>query len=296
MEKPAAVNSTEAELLFRSPILQQQGAPILLEAMHFRFQPTWQFFLQLVNSPHIQVVQAIAKLPSYIVPKGGIRFDYNLGGGNMLDLGTYPMNAIRQIMGDEPEECTECKVRTPTPYELCDEFAEASFRFPGGRVGKAVMDMRAPVTTFPTFKIVVKHREVVVNDPSVHQDQEKWLIRTLTLNNFLVSSFWHRIDIEDEFIIRESKAGQVVKRWVEKKSKKIYTFKDAGIEQPSQPFWTSYRHQLEQFVNRIRDNKGSGLWVSTEDSIAQARMIDMAYEKSGLTVRPMRTFKLDSFA
>lgn len=294
LEKPATVNAIDAESLFRSPLLQQPNAPILLEALHFRFQPSWQFFLGLVDRPTIKVVNAVAKLPSYIIPKGGIRFDYELGGGNMLDLGTWPMYALRQIMGAEPDQCTMCKTRTPPPPEqLCDEVAEASFLFPGGRIGEALMDMRAPVTTFPTFNVTVLHNEVKVEDPKVPQGQSKGMTRKLTLTNFMVSSFWHRIDIVDEYIVRDEKSGRVLKQWTTKESKKIYTFKDAGIDQPGEPHWTSYRHQLEQFVNHVRGAKGSGLWVGGEDSIAQAKMIDMAYEKSSLPLRPTSKFRAE---
>ncbi|KAF4999001.1 hypothetical protein FGRMN_2800 [Fusarium graminum] len=282
VEKPATVNAAEAEMLFRSPLLQQPDAPILLEALHFRFQPAWQYFLSLIDRAQIHTVDAIAKLPSYIIPKGGIRFDYDLGGGNILDLGTYPLNALRQIMGNEPEECTMCRTRNaPPPQQLCDEFAKASFRFPGDKVGNAVMNMRASVTKFPTFDITVTYCERKLEDTSLFKGHKKSLLRKLSIKNFLMSSFWHRIDIVDEYIIRDG-------------CKKIYTFKDTGIEQPGKPYWTSYRHQLEQFVNHVRGNKGSGLWVDYEDSLAQARMVDMTYAKSSLPLRPTSQFRLDN--
>lgn len=228
-----------------------------------------------------------------MIPREGIRFDFELGGGGMLDLGTYAMYALRGVMGTEPEECTECIVRVPPPpYELCDEAAKATFLFPGGVVGEVEMDMRASITTFPLFIITVVHKEVPVEDTKPTPGQYIVRIRKLVLNNFLVSGFWHRITIEDEFIIRKADGG-VVKRWTEKRSKEVYTFNDIGIDQPSEPSWMSYRHQLEQFVNRIRGRRGSGLWVSGEDSLAQAKMIDMAYDKSGLPLRPTSKFQLE---
>lgn len=228
-----------------------------------------------------------------MIPREGIRFDYELGGGGMLDLGTYVMYSLRQVVGVEPEECTECIARTPPPpHELCDEAAKATFRFPGGVVGVAEMDMRASITTFPLFEITVVHKEVPVEDTKLPAGQNMVRVRKLVLNNFLVSAFWHRIDIEDEFVIRKRDGG-VVKRWSKKTTKKVYTFADAGIDQPSEPSWMSYRHQLEQFVNHIRGREGSGLWVSGEDSLAQAKMIDMAYEKSGLPLRPTSKFRLE---
>lgn len=294
LEKPGAINAIEAEALYRSPILRQPNAPILLEAFHFRFQPTWQYFLSLVDRSSLEHVDSVAKLPSFMIPREGIRFDYQLGGGNMLDLGTYVMYVIRQVVGTEPEECTKCIVRTPPPpYELCDEAAKATFRFPGGIIGEAEMDMRASITTFPLFKITVVHKEVPVEDETLPRGHSKTRIRKLVLNNFLVAAFWHRIDIENEFIIRKTNDGSVVKRWTKKTTEKIYTFADVGINQPSEPSWTSYRHQLEQFVNHIRGREGSGLWVSGEDSLAQAKMIDMAYEKSGLPIRPTSKFRLE---
>ena len=293
LEKPAVVNATEAEALLHSPLLRKSDAPILLEAFHFRFQPTWQYFVSLVDRSNLELVISVAKLPSYIVPMGGIRFDYEMGGGNMLDLGTYVMYVLRQVIGAEPEECIKCTVRTPPPpYELCDEAAKATFRFPGGLIGEAEMDLRASISTLPLFKVTVIHKEVPVEDDKLQPGQRKARVRKLTLNNFLMAAVWHRIDIEDEFIVRRTGDGEIIKRWTKKTSKKIYTFADADIDQPSEPSWISYRHQLEQFVNRIHGREGSGLWVGNEDSLAQAKMIDMAYEKSGLPLRRTSKFQL----
>ncbi|CZR42602.1 uncharacterized protein FPRO_09905 [Fusarium proliferatum ET1] len=246
LEKPATVNAAEAEMLFRSPLLRQPNASVLLEAMHFRFQPSWQYFLSLVDRQNIQTVDTVALLPSYIIPKGNAQLEYNLGGGTMLHLGTYPMYALRQIMGEEPEE-------------LC-------------------------------------HKEIKLDDMTLPKEQTKWKLRKLSVSNFLISSFWHRIDIVDEYTIRDDRNDKDLKKWTVKQSKKVYTFKDAGIDQPSEPFWSSYRHLLEQFVNRVRGKQGSGLWVGHEDSIAQARMIDMAYEKSGLPLRPTREFRMEDYS
>ncbi|KAF5570508.1 oxidoreductase [Fusarium phyllophilum] len=294
IEKPATVNAAEAEMLFRSPLLRQPNAPVLLEAMHFRFQPSWQCFLSLVDRQNIQSVDTIASLPSYVIPKGNAQLEYNLGGGTMLHLGTYPMYALRQIMGDEPEECTACKVRKLLPPgDLCDESAETTFRFPGGRMGNVVINARASVTTFPTFNISVSHEKIKVEDLSLQKGQTKWKCRKLDFSNFLISSFRHCIDIVDEYTIRDDTNEKDLKKWIVKQSKKVYTFRETNADQPGEPFWSSYRHLLEQFVNHVRGNTGSGLWVDGEDSIAQARMIDMAYEKSGLPLRPTSKFRLE---
>lgn len=53
----------------------------------------------------------------------------------------------------------------------------------------------------------------------------------------------------------------------------------------------SYRYQLEEFVNRVND-RPTQYWVSGEDSVNQMKMIDIAYEKSGLGLRPISSFKV----
>lgn len=292
VEKPAVVNAIEAEELFRSPVLQKPNAPILLEAMHHRFQPAWQYFISLVDRSSLDRVVSIGKLPSYIIPKTSVQLGYETGGGNLLNLGTYGMCVLREIIGAEPEECTKCTVRRTPLNELCDEAAEATFRFPHGLVGEIVTDMRASVFILPTFITTVVHKEVLVEDGKLPRGQKKFRIRKVTLNNFLMAAAWHRIDIEDEFIIKkvDGETNKVIKRWSNKESRKIYTFKDAGLDQPGEPFWSSWRHELEQFVNRVRDREGSGLWLSNEDSLKQAKMIDLAYEKAGLPLRPTGSF------
>lgn len=109
LEKPDTVNAAEAERLFRSPLLRQPHAPVLLEAMHFRFQASWQYFLSLVDRQNIQTVDSFAALPSYIIPKGNAQLEYNLGGGTMLHLGTYPTYArvrswVKSLRDVSPEK------------------------------------------------------------------------------------------------------------------------------------------------------------------------------------------------
>ncbi len=57
LEKPSVSNATEAEALFRSPLLRGPGAPILLEAFHYRFSPAWRLFLSLLDRPAIAHVR-----------------------------------------------------------------------------------------------------------------------------------------------------------------------------------------------------------------------------------------------
>ena len=295
LEKPSVNNAAEAEALFRHPMLNKPGAPVLLEAFHYRFQPTWKYFLTLVDRPNVERVESITKVPSMFFRKDDIRFRYELGGGTMLDLGSYQMSVLRQVFGAEPEECLECvATRCAPPFELCDAGATGTFRFPGGNIGVFTCSLQSSLTEFTLPRVTVTHKPVVVVDDKLPAGQEKTRARKLVIHNYMVSGAWHRIDIEDEFTVRKTSADEVVRRWKTKESKKIYDWADAGVpDQPSEPYWLSYRHMLEQFVNRIRGREGSGQWVDLEDSVAQAKMIDMAYLKSGLPLRPTSKFTLE---
>ncbi len=297
VEKPSVSNADDAVALFHSPLLQRPGAPVLLEAVHYRFQPAWQYFLSLVDRPNIAHVLSVGAVPAFAFSSNDIRFRYDLAGGAMMDLGTYPISVLRGVFGAEPEECIECTVRKcPPPNELCDQAAKIKFRFPGGAVGEADADLQASIFDSRLIpRVTVTHKEVVVPDDAVPAGQEKVRIRKVALVNFMVSNIWHRIDIEDQFIVRKTDGdGTVTAKYTKKESKKIYTFRDAGIaDLPGEPFWMSYRYQLEQFVNHIRGREGSGLWVDAEYSVSQAKVLDMAYAKSGLPLRPTSKFQLD---
>ncbi|CAK7198542.1 hypothetical protein SEUCBS139899_001205 [Sporothrix eucalyptigena] len=310
LEKPSVSNASEAEILFRSPLLTTPvpesvnasaagRPPVLLEAFHYRFQPAWRYFLSLVDRPNLASVHTEALIPDFLFAKDDIRFRYELAGGSMMDLGTYTFSTLRQIIGEEPVACTSVTIdKCDPPFELCDYGSSATFQFPSGVVGSVRSTLRGSKMSLGIPVVSVTHKPVPAplksNERSslVPPGHERVVIRQMTLHNFMISNFWHRLDLEDEYIVRRiGEPTLITNRYTVKKSKKIYTFKDAGIDQPSEPFWLSYRHMLEQFVNRIRGREGSGVWVDPEDSIAQARMIDMAYEQTDLPLRPSSKYQ-----
>ncbi len=310
LEKASVSNAAEAEMLFASPLATGPDAPVLLEAFHYRFQPTWKAFLELVDRPSLAEVHAQIDAPAMMFAKDDIRFRYDLGGGAMMDAGTYTLSVLRQVAGAEPLRCASCAMdKLDSPNELCDYAARATFVFPGDVTGVAVCSLRGRSVP-PAIPLArAKHRPVVLpaaeavaavagHGVELGAGYECTVAREVTLHNFVMSALWHRIDIDEEFVVQRPAASgaagaapEVVKRWRKKTSKKVYTFKDMGDDQPGEPYWVSYRHQLEQFVNRIRKREGSGIWVSAEDSIAQMRMLDMAYEASDLPVRPTSKYR-----
>ncbi|KAF0321529.1 D-xylose 1-dehydrogenase (NADP(+)) 2 [Colletotrichum sp. SAR11_59] len=285
LEKPSVANAREAEALFRLPLLKEAKAPVLLEAFHYRFQPSWQYYLTLVDAPNVEHVKASAHIPWFIIGNDDIRWEYDLAGGALMDLGTYTISAIRQTCDIEPDECLEAKFDTmPPPKDTADHSWNVTWRMKNGGTAEAEGTLRAGLAAIGVPKLIVTHKETVVEDAKLPVGQEKTRKRKIDFANFMFGGIWHRIDVSDEFVIKNKSNGAVVKRWTEKQSKKAYTFQEAGIQAAGEEHWITYRHQLEQFVNRVKGRE-TPFWVDGEDSINQMRMIDMAYEKAGLPLR-----------
>jgi predicted dehydrogenase len=293
LEKPSTSNSAEAETLFTLPELSGPNAPVVLEAFHNRFYPSWNLFKSLINPADVIHVTSTSMIPWWASSKNDIHFNYNISGGTMMAMGTYNYAALRLLFDADPVECTSCDTQAYTDgvHDKCDYEFQAKFRFPNGGIGEANSTLQGGTILKPSF-VTVTTREVTVSDKSLPEDQEKFCSQVLTLNGMIHGIFWHRIDIKSKFEIRNRDTGKVVRVWEENSTRKAYTFKEAGGEfadLPGETSWMSYRYQLEAFVNKIRGRETQH-WVTGQDSIAQMRMIDMAYEKSGLGPRPTSSF------
>ena len=294
LEKPSVSNSEEAEILFNMPELSQENAPILLEACHNRFHPSWLLFRSLIDPADVVHVDTDSMIPWWGTSKSDIHFNYKIAGGSMMSMGCYSFAALRQVFGAEPLECIECTTNHYTDgiHDKCDWDFKAKFRFPNGGIGEASSTMRGQTAWKPSH-VHVTTRPVPIPDSKLPKSQEKLRVRDVTLHGYIQAVAWHRIDVRDSFEIRSKEDDRTIKNWTESKYHKAYSFKEAGgsfANLPGEVWWMSYRYQLEEFVNRVKGRKAN-FWVNHEDSINNMKMIDMAYVKSGLGPRPSSTYK-----
>jgi predicted dehydrogenase len=292
LEKPSTSNAQEAMSLFRYDILKQPDPPILLEAFHIRFYPAFSMFLPLLDPPNIESVKSILNVPRFVIPNNDTKFIYDLAGGALMDLGTYPVFCLRECFGVEPEECIMAVPRLmPKGFDQkCDQAMIAQWRFPNGGIGSIEADLVTcgvggiPMMRFPRIEVV--HKEKLADDETSRRTGEEHVVfRKVTYWNMLMPAAWHRIDVVDKHLIRSSADHKQLKSWTTKEFKKAYTWAEE-TGNPSAENWTTYRHQLEQFVNKVKKRNGSGVWIDGEDSIKQMEMIDSAYKKAGLPLRP----------
>jgi hypothetical protein len=302
LEKPSTSNAVEAESLFHHPILAQPNAPVLLEAFHSTFHPAWRRFVSLLEPENIADVKVTQFAPKSMIPLDDIRFKYDLAGGVLMDFGTYGVAILRSAFGTEPEECIEAS-HTPMPNNTepnIDFAVKSKWRFPNGGIGVLEAQLVATggwslpwlTSNWPRVELprcVVEHKETtVVDQEASEKGQTHSCTRNVTFYNFLIPSIYHRIDVRDTHIIK-SGDGKIVKTWIDSKLIKNYVWDfeaQKDLAGTGELTWSSYRYELEEFVNRIRKRPGNGVWFDAENSIKQMKVIDGVYTKMGLPLRP----------
>jgi predicted dehydrogenase len=306
VEKPFTSNAEEAKLLVdfhqSLPSIPEAPRPVLLEAFHYLFHPSWQAFLAELSPQDIVEVKSISGVPKGMIPEDNIRFKFDLAGGTLMDLGTYGISFIRKIFAAEPVEflSTEYTLLNKDADPRIDKGITASWKFPNGGVATIDYDLRKtgwfdlPNPRYILFPTTVKHKEVEVRENSkAGNGQVHLFTRTVSIQP-IAPSIYHRITITNAHVIKNTSDRTIVKSWKEKNVKKVYTFEALNrddCETKGEDYWTTYRYMIEEFVNKIKGRKGSGVWVDGQDSVRQMEMIDGTYLKAGLPLRPTSTYR-----
>ncbi|KAF8522982.1 NAD(P)-binding protein [Gautieria morchelliformis] len=233
LEKPSTDSSEETRILFQ---LAASKGLILLEAFHYRFHPAFRRLAEIVKGGELGKVKAVKSalaIPRGLIGDDDIRFDFDLGGGSLMDMGVYPISAVRFLASAEP---TSVLTATHTPHRdrRIDRGAQATFAFPNDVTAEIECDMQVP------WRL-----GIIPRWPNIHTTR-----------------------------YCNPKDGK-------KRVEKAYKPKEGAGED----WWTTYRYQLEAFVDKVR-GRTPHEWISAEDSINQMKAVELVYEKLGLPLRP----------
>jgi len=101
-EKPLALSAAEC----REMADAARGAGVLLmEAFMYRFHPRTEAILEHVRSGAVGEVRSVRSTFTFRLTRpDNIRLDPDLGGGALMDVGCYCVNASRTVAGAEPVE------------------------------------------------------------------------------------------------------------------------------------------------------------------------------------------------
>src|SRR5947209_4553486 len=129
-EKPLASNAVEAERMAQAG---QQSGLVLMEAFHYRYHPLAARMKEIISSGELGTLRHIeASLCIPIFSRNNIRYNLALGGGATMDAGSYPINLLRFLSGEEPE-VVQATAKLASPG--VDRRMDAELRFPSGITG-----------------------------------------------------------------------------------------------------------------------------------------------------------------
>ncbi len=131
-EKPMAISSAECRRMIDACHAHKVH---LMIAYRLWYDPTVARALELVKSGAIGQVQSFAGAFIGQQPTGAWRLNKALaGGGSIFDLGIYPLNAIRYIIGEDPSAYTAVvSTREKGPrFAEVEESVEWTMKFPSG--------------------------------------------------------------------------------------------------------------------------------------------------------------------
>jgi predicted dehydrogenase len=132
-EKPFASNADEAAQVARAAAA---AGLVVMEAMHYRYHPLVTRLREVVGElgpvRHLQAWTSFA-----ITNPGDIRYDFDLGGGALMDGGCYALDCLRLLGGDRPRVTGAlADPVVPDPRgATADRSTAVRLAFPGGATG-----------------------------------------------------------------------------------------------------------------------------------------------------------------
>ncbi|KAG0253081.1 hypothetical protein DFQ27_007692 [Actinomortierella ambigua] len=254
LEKPATSNADQARELFA---LAKAKDLVLLEAFHYRFHPASLYFRDLVlnhakdNKHPIQKITAILTFFS-IYPATDIRYQYDLAGGALMDMGSYTINAIRYFT-DSNVESIEETLPTSIKPNLDGRF-EAVLRLENGATAEIIAALNNPWLEWRSWQEITP-RIVVETDDKI-----------FTYGVYILPGGYHYLTVKDK------KTG-----------------KTENLPKQYQDGHQTYQYQLRAFVEAVRkggyEHSDIPGWVTGEDSITNMAIIDSLYKHANMKLR-----------
>jgi predicted dehydrogenase len=115
-EKPLASNAAEAATMFEAA---RESGRWLVEAFMYRFHPQTLRIQELLASGVIgEVKQVQAAFSFTVTDTGNTRLDADLAGGGLMDVGCYPVNFARMVIGSAPKRVGAAATWAPSGVDL----------------------------------------------------------------------------------------------------------------------------------------------------------------------------------
>jgi glucose-fructose oxidoreductase len=161
-EKPVATSARDALLMGR--VAEEYGVKFMI-AYRLHFEPATLATIELVRSGKLGEPRYFSSTFSYqMTGTDNIRLSMQRGGGPVYDIGTYCINAARNLMGDEPVEVSAMLARSADKrFDEVEETAAVIMRFPKGRLASFTVSFGSSTASRLEF---VGTKGKVVLDPA----------------------------------------------------------------------------------------------------------------------------------
>ncbi|TKA77995.1 hypothetical protein B0A55_03839 [Friedmanniomyces simplex] len=282
VEKPIASNAEQVREIKR---VSDETGKVVLEAFHWRLHPAAHLVKSLVDSGDYGAVQEVRTrmaLPAGTMGKDDIRFQYGLAGGSCMDM-IYVYSATSYFaapsLRDVKVEVQSAVPRVNARDGKIDEAMTTDYTItsPSANNGQPVHCHAETDLAVPWLWGIIPPLWEGTITATVELEKA-----TIVFPNFPGPWLSHTITVTDRA------TGKVTKH-------SAYSDGPQWVRR-GQRWWTTYRYQLEAFVDRVRAVQGGkslaeteemeGLpWVGLEESEAVMTIVDKVYEKAGLGVR-----------
>ncbi|KAM0261051.1 hypothetical protein ACHAQJ_002490 [Trichoderma viride] len=275
IEKPIASNAAEAKEI--QDCANETGR-IALEAFHWRFHPAAHRVKDIIESGkygHLTAAFSQMVIPPGALAADDIRFKYALGGGASMDLCYVISSSLYWASSPNDVKGTSFEVLAAKPQvsksdKRIDENMDTTI------IIRNADSTKPPVICTTACKMVLpKYLGFIPQlwglKPIVHLELEQAKVDFLA---FSAPFIGHKIIITDK-----------------KGNKTTETCYNNGPVwgKRGETWWTTYRYQLEAFVDRVKAAKNQeqyqGPWVELDESVKIMEIIDGVYKKSGMPER-----------
>jgi len=160
-EKPFTNNAAEAEQVAAAA---DRTGLVVMEAFHYRYHPLAQRMRALVEDGELGTLEHVEASLCFPLPKfSDIRYQYDLGGGATMDVGSYTVHLTRLLGLEEPTVTTAtAKLRTPD----VDRAMTAELAFPSGHTGRITCSMWSAWVLQTSARVVGDRGEMKVFNPT----------------------------------------------------------------------------------------------------------------------------------
>lgn len=136
LEKPMATSEADCEAMIEAA---RNGNAKLMIAYRLHFEPATLAAIELVRAGKLGRIRAFSAMFSQSVAPSNHRANHGYWAGPVSDMGVYPINAVRNLFGEEPVEVSACGVRDPDLLFNFDDTVSVTLRFADQRVAQFVV-------------------------------------------------------------------------------------------------------------------------------------------------------------